>query len=58
MENDKTPEELEKELTEKQKIFCREYVIDWNASRAAREAGYSENTAGEIGHENLKKPQI
>lgn len=45
-------------LTEKQRIFCHEYVIDWNASRAARVAGYSENTCGEIGHENLKKPQI
>lgn len=46
------------ELTEKQKIFCREYIYDWNASRAAREAGYSEKTAGEMGYENLRKPEI
>ena len=45
-------------LTEKQKLFCREYIYDWNASRAARAAGYSEDTAGAIGAENLKKPQI
>lgn len=46
------------ELTDKQKIFCREYIYDWNASRAARAAGYSEDTAGAIGAENLKKPLI
>lgn len=45
-------------LTEKQKIFCREYIYDWNATRAAKAAGYSEDTAGAIGHENLKKPEI
>lgn len=46
------------ELTEKQKIFCREYILDWNATRAAKAAGYSEDTAGAIGHENLNKPEI
>lgn len=45
-------------LTQKQKRFCEEYVIDWNASRAARAAGYSEKTAGKIGSENLQKPEI
>jgi len=45
-------------LTKKQKIFCHEYVIDWNATRAAKEAGYSEKTAYSIGHENLSKPEI
>lgn len=47
-----------KELTEKQKIFCREYIYDWNATRAAKAAGYSEDTASSIGAENLRKPQI
>jgi phage terminase small subunit len=47
-----------KPLTEKQKIFCREYIYDWNATRAAKTAGYSEDTAGAIGWENLKKPEI
>lgn len=45
-------------LTEKQKIFCREYIFDWNATRAAKAAGYSEQTAYSIGSENLKKPEI
>lgn len=45
-------------LTEKQRIFCEQYVIDWNASRAARFAGYSEDTAKVIGSENLTKPNI
>lgn len=47
-----------KELTDKQKIFCREYIYDWNATRAAKVAGYSEQTAYAIGAENLRKPQI
>lgn len=46
------------ELTPKQKIFCEEYVVDWNATRAAIAAGYSENSAKVIGHENLTKPYI
>lgn len=45
-------------LTKKQKIFCHEYILDWNATRAAKEAGYSEKTAAETGYENLRKPQI
>ena len=28
----------EKQLTEKQKIFCREYIYDWNATRAYKVA--------------------
>lgn len=45
-------------LTYKQRRFCEEYVIDWNATRAATAAGYSKNTAYSIGQENLKKPEI
>lgn len=45
-------------LSEKQKKFCREYIYDWNATRAAKAAGYSEDTAGSIGSENLQKPEI
>ena len=57
--NKQAPEEaLEKGLTPKQKKFCEEYIWDFNASRAARAAGYSEDTAGQIGFENLKKPEI
>lgn len=46
------------ELTEKQKKFCEEYIFDFNASRAARVAGYSEDTAASMGYENLRKPEI
>lgn len=45
-------------MTNKQKRFCEEYVIDWNATRAAIAAGYSEKTAAQIGAENLIKPDI
>lgn len=45
-------------LTPKQKRFIDEYLIDLNATRAAIRAGYSEETAKEIGYENLTKPHI
>lgn len=45
-------------LTDKQKRFCEEYVIDFNATQAAIRAGYSVNTAQQIGSENLLKPVI
>ena len=45
-------------MTDKQKRFCDEYLIDLNATQAAIRAGYSESTAKEIGCENLTKPNI
>ena len=47
-------------MTDKQKIFCEKYIQCWNATQAARQAGYSgdENTLGVIGYENLRKPKI
>ena len=36
-------------LTAKQKSFCREYIVDYNATQAAIRAGYSEKTARTIG---------
>jgi phage terminase small subunit len=45
-------------LTDKQEAFCREYLLDLNATQAAIRAGYSEATAASIGHENLTKPEI
>lgn len=47
-----------KTLTEMQQRFCLYYLQCWNATQAAIEAGYSKKTAGEIGYENLKKPEI
>jgi len=45
-------------LTPKQKIFVQEYLIDFNAGRAAKKAGYTEKSAYAIGCENLIKPEI
>ena len=45
-------------LTDKQRQFINEYLIDLNATQAALRAGYSEKTAYSIGNENLKKPEI
>lgn len=45
-------------LTNREKVFCLEYVIDWNATRAAIDAGYSKKSAAVIGSENLTKPKI
>ena len=45
-------------LTDKQKRFCDEYLIDLNATQAAIRAGYSEKTAYRTGADNLRKPQI
>lgn len=45
-------------LTEKQARFVAEYLVDLNATEAARRAGYSEKTAYAIGFENLRKPEI
>lgn len=45
-------------LTKKMEVFIQEYLVDLNATRAAIAAGYSPNTAAEMGYENLNKPQI
>ena len=42
----------------KQRVFIEEYLRDFNASRAALAAGYSEASAHSIGSENLQKPEI
>lgn len=48
----------EKKLSEKQKAFCREYLIDFNGTRAAIASGYSKKTARSVASENLTKPDI
>ena len=45
-------------LNAKQKQFAEEYLIDLNATQACIRAGYSENSAKEMGYENLTKPHI
>ena len=48
----------EKPLTAREEAFCREYVVSWNGTRSAIDAGYSKKTAAVIAHENLRKPKI
>ena len=45
-------------MTDKQKRFCEEYLVDLNATQAAIRAGYSANSAQQTGSENLLKPVI
>ena len=49
---------MAKELNDKQKLFCQEYMKDLNATQAAIRAGYSAKTANRIGSENLSKLDI
>ena len=49
---------MSKKLTDKQKKFCDEYLVDSNGTQAAIRAGYSEKTADVIASENLVKPNI
>ena len=45
-------------LSEKRQSFVREYMIDNNATQAAKRAGYSEHTAYSQGHRLLKYAEI
>jgi len=45
-------------LTDRQKIFVEEYLIDLNATQAAIRAGYSPKNADKIGSELLGKTRI
>ena len=38
----------------KQRLFCIEYLKDFNATQAAIRAGYSEKAAAETAYENLR----
>lgn len=46
-------------FTPKQKLFCENYIDNgFNATKAARDAGYSEQTAKSMAAENLAKPYL
>lgn len=45
-------------MTNKQKRFCEEYLIDLNATQAAIRAGYSAKSAHSIATENMQKPAV
>mgnify|MGYP000314748129 CR=1 FL=1 len=51
-------EEKTVQLTEKQRVFVERYCVHFNGAKACREAGYSEETARTMAHENLTKPDI
>ncbi len=51
-------DENNRPLTAKQQQFCREYLIDMNATAAARRAGYSERTAEQQGYQLLQKTSV
>lgn len=51
-------DQLEALMMPKQLLFCIEFLKHFNATRAARDARYSEKSAGAIGAENLTKPVI
>jgi phage terminase small subunit len=57
MKNSEVVQE-EKKLTPKQELFCSEYCVDYNATRAAIKAGFSEKTAYSIGARLLKNVEI
>ena len=49
---------MARKLTDKQKKFVEEYLIDLNATQACIRAGYSVRTANEQGAQNLAKLSI
>ena len=49
---------MARELTTKQKVFVKEYIVDFNAAAAARRAGYSDKSADRIGSELLEKTLV
>lgn len=49
---------MTKKLTPKQELFCKEYVIDFNATQAAIRAGYKKKAAYKTASENLNKPHV
>jgi phage terminase small subunit len=53
-----TIEDVDSELTEKQRLFCLFYIQNFNATKAAIKAGYSSKTAYSIGYELLNNPEV
>jgi phage terminase small subunit len=58
MKDDTKSTGKKKALPPKEEAFCQSYLIDFNASRAAREAGYSAASAATIGWSLLRKADI
>lgn len=49
---------MTKELTDMQELFCTEYTSDWNGTKAAIRAGYSELSARQSSTDNMRNPSI
>lgn len=49
---------MKKGLTNKQRVFIEEYLQCWNATEAARRAGYSKRTAYSQGQRLLKNVEV
>ena len=47
-----------KSTAKRKEMFCLEYIIDFNATRAARDSGYSKKTAKQIGSRLLTNVDI
>lgn len=45
-------------LTDKQRLFAHEYIIDQNQTQAAIRAGYAVKAASVSGHELIRKPNV
>lgn len=45
-------------LTDKQELFCREYLVDLNATQAAIRAGYSQKTSEQLSYKLLQKTSV
>lgn len=45
-------------ITDRQDLFCKEWIVDMNATRAAIAAGYSARTACAIASRLMSKPEI
>jgi phage terminase small subunit len=45
-------------ITKRQQLFVKEYLVDMNASAAARRAGYSVKNADKIGSQLLGKTRV
>ncbi|MBQ8830841.1 MAG: terminase small subunit [Oscillospiraceae bacterium] len=56
--NEMSAEEIEKHLKPKERRFVWEYEKDWNGTRAAIRAGYSEKSAAVIASRLLKKVNV
>lgn len=49
---------MTKKLKAKQDMFCREFLVDLNATQAAIRAGYSQKWASRCANELMRQPAI